>query len=264
MKQSALLKKILSAKRSEISRAKRARPLQVLREELARAPACRNFLEAVRRKRAYEINLIAELKRASPSRGVMRPKLEIESMSRDFERAGATAISVLTDEKFFNGTIADIQRAKRACSLPVMRKDFIVDEYQLYETRLAGADAVLIIVRLHSQKKLESLIATARNLSLVTVVEVHSETELKRAVATDTTIIGINTRDLGTLKIEPDLARQLRDKVPAGKIVICESGISEKKQVNELRDLRFDAMLVGEALMRSRNPVELIHEMLYP
>jgi indole-3-glycerol phosphate synthase len=264
MKQSALLKRILSAKRSEISRAKKVKSLQVLKEELARAPACRNFIEAIRRKRAYEINLIAELKRASPSRGVMRPKLEIESMARDFERAGATALSVLTDEKFFGGTMADIQRAKRACSLPVLRKDFIIDEYQLHETRLAGADAVLIIVRLHNQKKLESLIATARNLSLVTVVEVHTATELKRALATETPVIGINTRDLGTLKIDPQIARDLRDKVPAGKIVVCESGISGKAQVNELRELRFDAMLVGEALMRSRNPVELIHEMLYP
>ena len=264
MKQSALLKKILSAKRSEISRARKVKSLQMLKEELARAPACRNFLEAIRRKRAYDINLIAELKRSSPSRGVMRPKLEVEAMARDFERAGATALSVLTDEKFFGGSMADIQRAKRACSLPVLRKDFIIDEYQLHETRLAGADAVLIIVRLHNQKKLESLIATARNLSLVTVVEVHSATELKRALATDTNVIGINTRDLATLKLEPGLARELRDKVPAGKIVICESGISEKTRVNELRELRFDAMLVGEALMRSRNPVELIHELLYP
>lgn len=264
MKQSALLKRILAAKRSEISRSKKVKSLQALREDLARAPACRNFLEAIRRKRAYEINLIAELKRSSPSRGVMRPKMEVESLARDFERAGATALSVLTDEKFFGGSLADIQRAKRACSLPVLRKDFIVDEYQLHETRLAGADAVLLIVRLHTQKKLEALIAIARNLSLVTVVEVHTATELKRALDTDTPVIGINTRDLATLKIENGLAAELRGKIPPGKIVICESGISGKERVDELRELRFDAMLVGEALMRSRNPVGLIHEMLYP
>jgi indole-3-glycerol phosphate synthase len=175
MKQSSLLKRILSAKRAAVAEAKKRVPLQQLKEQLIKGPPTRNFRAAVTRRGAYDLRLIAELKKASPVKGVLRPKFDPAALAREFELSGAAALSVLTDVKFFQGAMENINLAKGACSLPVLRKDFIVDIYQLYESRLAGADAVLLIAQLLAQKKLKECIQTAMNLSLTPLVEVHTE-----------------------------------------------------------------------------------------
>jgi len=259
-----LLKRILSVKRSEVTQARRAKSLQLMKEELAKAPPTRNFTEAVRRKRPFEINLIGEMKRASPSKGMIRARLDPAAMAREFEKGGAKAISVLTEARYFKGSLTDLKDARAACGLPVLRKDFIVDEYQIYESRLAGADAILLITGLLPQKKLVSFMALARNLSLAALVEVHTLSELKRVLATDAPIIGINTRNLTNLKVDASVAVELRPQVPPERIVIYESGIEGVKQMDELREMKFDSALVGDALMRARSPVALIHELLYP
>ncbi len=263
MKQSALLRRILSTKRSAVSEAKKQVPLQQLKERLVKAPPTRNFKVAITRRGAYDLRLIAELKKASPVKGVLRPKFEPALLAREFEAAGAAALSVLTDSKFFQGSMEYVAQAKASCSLPVLRKDFIIDEYQLYETRLAGADAVLIITQLMAQKKLRECIQTAMNLSLTPLVEVHTAAELKRAIDAGAEIIGINTRDLIKFKVDFEVAGALRPKVPADRLVVCESGVESSRQIDRLRELKFDAVLIGESLMRSRNPHGLIHELFF-
>lgn len=263
MKQSALLKRILAAKRSEAAKAERAVPILRLKESLAGAPPIRNFREAVTRRRPYQIHLIAELKKASPLKGVLRDNLDVAGLAKEFSKAGASALSILTETKFFQGAMEHVMQAKQACGLPALRKDFIVEEYQLFETRLAGADAILLIAGLLAQKKLKEFIATSRNLSLTPLVEVHSAAELKRALDAGADTIGINTRDLGTFKINFDVLTELRPKIPAGCVVIAESGVDSAKQIQMLRELRFDAVLIGEALMRSRRPLSFIHELLH-
>lgn len=263
MKQSALLKRMLAAKRGETARAARALPLAQLKEILAKAPPTRNFRESITRTRAYEIHLIAEMKKASPVKGVLRPKMDVSALGREFEAAGASAMSVLTDSAFFQGSKESPRIAKQASSLPVLWKDFIVDEYQVYEARLHGADAILLITRLLAQKKLKYFISLARNLSLDALVEVHTAAEVKRAVDAGAEIIGINNRDLDSFKVDFARARELRPRVPPGRITVCESGVDSSEQIHALRELKFDAVLVGESLMRSRNPANLIHELLH-
>ncbi len=263
MKQSALLKRILAAKRSETAAVRKVTPLATLKDMLAKAPPVRNFRDAILRRRPYEIHLIGELKKASPSKGVLRPKLDVPALAKEFELAGASALSVLTDQKFFQGSIENLKLAKGACELPVLRKDFVVDELQLYESRLIGADAILLIVRLLAQQKLKEFLATARNLSLTAIVEVHAAAELKRALDAGADTIGVNTRDLGTFKTDFAVAAELRPKIPAGVAAVCESGVDSAKHIETLRELRYDAVLIGEALMRARSPRALIHELLY-
>jgi len=263
MKQSATLKRILSMKRIEVARAKKATPQGGVVETLASAPPTRAFREAILRRRPYEIHIIGEIKKASPSRGVIRARVDVAETAREFERAGVSALSVLTDEKFFQGSLENLRLAKSASALPVMRKDFIVDEYQLYQARLSGADAVLLIVRLLPQRKLNAFVALARNLSLGALVEVHTAAELKRALDAGADMIGVNTRDLSTFKTDFAVAVELRPKIPPGRAAICESGIDSVRQIDVLRSLRYDAVLIGEALMRSRRPAQLVHELLH-
>lgn len=263
MKQSSLVKKILAAKRSEVHRARKAAPQIALVEKLASAPPTRAFREAVMRRRPYQIHIIGELKKASPSKGVMRPKFDVPELARELEQAGVSALSVLTDRDFFQGSMENMRLAKQACGLPVMRKDFIVDEYQLYESRLAGADAVLLIVRLLPQRKLRQFVTLARNLSLGALVEVHTAAELKRALDAGAEVIGVNTRDLSSFKVDFGVAAELRPRIPPDRVAVCESGVGNTRQIEALRQLRYDAVLIGEALMRSRHPGALVQELLH-
>ena len=263
MKQSALLKRILAAKRAETAAVRKVTPLTALKELLAKAPPVRNFREAILRRKPYEIHLIAELKKASPVSGVLRAKMDVPALAREFEEAGASALSVLTDAKFFQGSIDNLKQAKAACELPALRKDFVVDELQLYESRLVGADAILLIVRLLAQQKLKEFIVLARNLSLTAIVEVHAEVELKRALDAGADTIGVNTRDLGTFKTDFGVAAALRSRIPAGVAAICESGVDSAQQIETLRELRYDAVLIGGSLMKARSPRTFIHELLH-
>jgi indole-3-glycerol phosphate synthase len=263
MKQSSMLKRILAVKRTEVSRARKATALPVIVEKLASAPPTRAFREAILRRRPYEIHIIGEIKKASPSKGVIRPKLDVPDTARDLEKAGVSALSVLTDEKFFQGSMDNLRLAKSACGLPVLRKDFIVDEYQVYESRQAGADAILLIVRLLPQRKLKEFVTLARNLSLGALVEVHTAAELKRALDAGADTIGVNTRDLSTFKTDFSLAAELRPRIPPDRAAVCESGIDSVRQIEVLRQLRYDAVLIGEALMRTRHPAQFVQELLH-
>jgi len=263
MKQSSMLKKILASKRREIQLAKKAMPLDRVKEELAKSPPTRGFAESVRRRRPYDLRLIAEIKKASPSAGVIRAKLDVGALARELETAGASALSVLTETRYFQGSPDYLKEAKKNCGLPVLRKDFVVDEYQVYESRLIGADAVLVIVRLLNQKALKGFVTLARNLSLTPVVEVHSVPEVRRAVDAGAEVIAVNTRDLGSFHTNFELAGEIRPRIPEGAIAICASGVSTTRQIDALRDLKYDAVLIGESLMRSRDPRALVHELLH-
>ncbi|MEK7476777.1 MAG: indole-3-glycerol phosphate synthase TrpC [Candidatus Coatesbacteria bacterium] len=263
MKQSSMLKRILSVKRGEVARAKKGMPQGGVVEALASAPPTRAFREAILRRRPYEIHIIGEIKKASPSKGVFRAKVDIAGTAREFEDAGVSALSVLTDEKFFQGSLENLRLVKGASSLPVLRKDFIVDEYQLYQSRLSGADAVLLIVRLLPQRKLKEFVTLARNLSLGALVEVHTSAELKRALDAGADMIGVNTRDLSTFKTDFAVAKELRPRIPPDRAAVCASGIDSPRQIEVLRTLRYDAVLIGEALMRTRKPAQFVHELLH-
>ena len=263
MRQSPVLRRIISLKRQGVSKARRLKPIDALKMELTTAPPTRPFRQALIKTRAYQINIIAELKQASPSSGMLRPKLDVASLSRELEASGASALSILTEERYFKGNLGRLREAKQACGLPVLRKDFIIDEYQLYESRLAGADAVLLIVGLLPQKKLKAMMALSRNLSMAPFLEVHSVAEMRRALALDANLIGINTRDLGTLKVDFEVVAQLRPLITGDRVVVCESGVGDTAQMDRLRQLRFDAVLVGEALMKARHPGLVVHTLLH-
>ncbi len=263
MKSSGLLTRILAVKRKEAKVLRKAYDPEKFLGLLGATAPTRSFKEAIIRRQAHQIHLIAELKKASPVKGVIRPKFEPGPLAAELESAGAAALSVLTDAKFFQGSLENIKIAKAGSSLPVLRKDFLVDENQIRESRLAGADAVLLIARLLPGVKLKALVTTARQLSMASLVEVHTASEIKRAVDAGAEIIGVNTRDLSNFKIRFETAAELRPKIPAGIICVCESGVDSPRQVETLRDLRYDAVLIGETIMRARRPGHEIRELLH-
>jgi indole-3-glycerol phosphate synthase len=224
-------------------------------------PPLRDFKAAI--SRPGKISLIAELKKASPSGGLLRPSYEPITLAKNYEEAGAAALSVLTDYKFFQGLLGHLKSAKESTTIPILRKDFILDELQVIESRLAGADAVLLIVRILDDAQLKQLFAKARELGLAAVVEVHSEAEVERALAANPEIIGINNRDLDTLKIDFDLSLKLPGKFPElkKKVLVSESGISSASQIYELRSAGFSSVLIGESLLKASDIALKIHEL---
>jgi indole-3-glycerol phosphate synthase len=223
-------------------------PLADVEAALARRPEPRPFIEAVTRP---GISLIAEHKRRSPSAGVIREGASVRDIVCAYEHGGAAALSVLTEPHHFGGALEDLREARSVTALPVLRKDFVVDPYQLYEGAAAGADAVLLIVAALEQDALEALYREARALDLDVVVEVHDEEELERALELDAEIIGINNRDLRDFSVDLDRTYELLADVPAGKAVISESGIATREQLDGLERVGVDAVLVGETLMRA-------------
>ncbi|MDD4178992.1 MAG: indole-3-glycerol phosphate synthase TrpC [Candidatus Margulisbacteria bacterium] len=224
-------------------------------------PVLRDFRKALL---AGQPAIIAEVKKASPSAGVLVSKYFPAKIARIYEMAGAAAISVLTDEKYFKGGLADLTAVKKAVKLPVLRKDFIIDESQIYESRLAGADAILLIVRILTDEQLSAFLTTARQLKMAALVEVHNEREVERALAAGAEIIGINNRDLGTLKVDVKHTIHLLDKFPElrKKLVVSESGIRSAVEVKELRAAGVKALLVGEGLLKSRDPAAKLKELM--
>jgi indole-3-glycerol phosphate synthase len=206
-------------------------------------------------------NIIAEIKRASPSKGLINASLDAAAQARRYAAGGAAAISVLTEPDHFQGSIADLINVKAGVDLPLLRKDFIVDEFQILEAAAAGADAILLIVAALEQNELERLRAFADELGLDALVEVHDADELSRAVDAGATVIGVNNRNLQTLDVSLETSRQLAAKKPVNSNFVSESGISARAEIDELRDLGFDAFLVGEALVRSGDPKEMLEEL---
>ena len=254
----AMIEELVGAARTGVERRRAEVPLESLEGRLGERPEQRPFGEALVRP---GLSLVAEFKRRSPSAGQIRDGAEPGEIARAYEEGGAAALSVLTDEAHFGGSLADLTAARHACELPVLQKDFIVDRYQLYEAAVAGADAILLIVAALDPDVLAELHAEARGLDLDCLVEVHKESELERALAVDADVIGINNRNLDDMSVDVRTTFELITDVPAGKTVVSESGISDRSTLEELERVGVDAVLIGEALMRADDPAAKVREL---
>lgn len=258
-----ILQKILQAKREEIASRKASVSLRDLKAQIRDAPPSRDFHEALeRRSRGGGIRLIAEVKRASPSQGVIRQDFHLDQLVRAYAGAGAAALSVLTDEPFFRGSLHDLARAKALVALPVLRKDFILDPYQVYETRRWGADAILLIAAVLDNQSLQDLLALSQELGLHPLTEVHTAEELYRAVTVKAPIVGINNRDLNTFRVSLETTFLLLPEIPPDRVVVSESGITGRAEVDRLEAAGVDAVLVGEGLLRARDVARKARELL--
>ena len=250
-----ILQRILAVKAGEIAAAKRVRPLAALRDDAQRAAPARDFVAALRaRIAAGRPAVIAEIKKASPSRGVLRESFDPGAIAASYERNGAACLSVLTDTQFFQGALEHLKQARAACGLPVLRKDFTVDPYQVHEARVAGADCILLIVAALDVPRMRELEAVAQGLGMAVLVEAHDAAELEQALALKTPLIGINNRNLRTFETRLETTLDLLAQIPAGRLVVTESGILSPSDVARMRDHKVGCFLVGEAFMRAADP----------
>lgn len=256
-----LLEAILAATARIVDVRAAQRPIaEVERAAAAAKPRGEAFRRAL--ARANGVNVIAECKRRSPSRGVLRHDYDPVALASAYEHAGAVAVSVLTEPTFFDGALAHLRAVRGAVSLPVLRKDFVISEYQLLEAREAGADAVLLIVAALEQPRLERLHGEAAALGLAALVEVHEVVELSRAVDAGAVIIGVNNRNLRTLAVDLDASRTLIDRMPQHVVAVAESGLRSRAEVGELRSSGYSAFLVGERLVTSADPATVLRELV--
>lgn len=265
-----ILQRILDRKHEEIAdRAARA-PLAELRERAAAASPVRGFIAALQAKHAAGLpGVISEVKKASPSKGVIRADFDPAAIARSYEAAGAACLSVLTDVDFFQGADAYLQQARDACALPVLRKDFTVDAYQIVEARALGADCILLIVSALDDEQLLSLYREAMALGLDVLVEVHDGDELQRALCLPAidgrdALIGVNNRNLRTFEVSLDTTLALKDAMPAARPLVTESGIATRDDVQRMRDADIDLFLVGESFMRDPDPGAALRRLFFP
>ncbi|MBZ5688770.1 MAG: indole-3-glycerol phosphate synthase TrpC [Acidobacteriia bacterium] len=257
----AVLDRIVAATRARIAESKHSADSRVL-ERRADQHVPRGFRKALVARRRDGIAVIAELKKASPSKGLIRASFDAVELARELEAAGAAALSVLTDEEFFQGSLENLREASATVAIPCLRKDFIVDEFQLLEARANSADAVLLIVAALTQKELETLARVARKHGLDVLCEAHDAGELQRALDAGCDLIGVNTRDLRTFKVDLQTAFDLAPKFPAGVVRVAESGIHSADDVARLRAAGYHAFLVGESLMRAESPGSALGELM--
>jgi indole-3-glycerol phosphate synthase len=255
----AVLDRIVAATRGRVAEAKRGADLREL-ERRAERHVPRGFRRALVAKSGAAV--IAELKKASPSKGLIRAEFVPGELARELEGAGAAALSVLTDEEFFQGSLGDLREASAAVAIPCLRKDFIVDEFQLVEARANAADAILLIVAALSSAELGALASGARARELDVLCEVHDGDELQRALDAGCDLIGVNTRDLRTFQVDLGTAFALAEKIPAGVVRVAESGIHSTSDLERLRAAKYDAFLVGESLMRAERPGEALRALV--
>lgn len=253
-----ILDRIVAAKREELEKAKRRRPLTALQQSPHYNEPRRDFLAALARPRA----IIAEIKKASPSKGVIRAEFDPVAIARSYVAHGAAALSVLTEEKFFQGRLDHLAAIRGAVTVPLLRKDFLFDEYQIHEARAYGADAVLLIVRMLDDGALRALRELAEALGMAALVEVHDETELGRAIRSGAQCIGINNRDLGSFATSLEVSERLAACAPRGLVLVAESGIEERADLERLEQAGIHRFLIGESLMRSPDPGEKLAELL--
>lgn len=260
------LKEIVENKRKELESRKQEISLEELQERLKGLEPTRSFKEAIsrqpQRERGRRLNLIAEIKKKSPSRGIICEDFDLLKIARVYEENGAAAISVLTDKKYFGGDIDFLLQVRGVTSIPLLRKDFIIDEYQLYESRVFGADALLLIAKVLSREELKRFLALAHSLKIDCLVEVHSRPELEKVLQTEAEIIGVNNRDLETFSVNLQTTLDLAKEIPRERVVVSESGLERREEVIRLEGKKVDAILVGEALMKSRSKGEKIKELL--
>ena len=254
----SVLERIVVAKRAEIAAARERAPLDSVKTQARSAPPVRDFVAALRAKRPA---VIAEIKKASPSRGVLREHFEPAAIARSYERAGAACLSVLTDEPFFQGTAEHLVAARSACALPVLRKDFVIEPYQVFESRALGADCILLIAACVTVEEMLELERIATALGMGVLAEVHDAEELRRALLLKTPLIGINNRNLRTFETRLETTLELLSRVPTERIVVTESGILGSADVQRMRDAGVETFLVGEAFMRSNDPGAALQEL---
>ena len=252
------LEELVGAAREDVEERKRRVPVEQLRSAIGTLSGSRPFREALVRP---GVSLIAEFKRRSPSVGEIAADATVAEVCAAYERGGAAALSVLTDQRNFGGSLEDLRAARAASGLPILRKDFIVEPYQLYEAAVNGSDAVLLIVAALSDEDLRTLYEEARLLDLDCLVEVHDERDLERALEVDADVLGINNRDLRDLTVDLETTVELIVDVPAGKTVVSESGYDHWEQLSELERIGCDAVLIGETLMRSGDPEAAVRDL---
>jgi indole-3-glycerol phosphate synthase len=250
-KPGTILNRIIESRRAEVARRKRIMPEAMLRIAAGKADAPRDFAGALAPEK---ISVIAEIKKASPSAGVLRRDFDPVSLARAFEQAGAAALSVLTEEENFQGALAHLRDARAAVSLPVLRKDFIVDRWQLWEARAAGADSLLLIAAALDDAALKEFLVLGRELGMEALVEVHTAEELQRVLAAGARVVGVNNRNLHTLEVRLETSLELGAMIPDDRIAVSESGLRSAEDLRELRAAGFDAFLIGENLMRAAEP----------
>jgi indole-3-glycerol phosphate synthase len=250
-----ILERILAVKAEEVAQARQARPLAALAAAARAASPSRDFVRALRDKVAAGLpGVIAEIKKASPSKGVLRQSFDPSSIARSYAQAGAACLSVLTDAEFFQGKLDDLRSARAACTLPVLRKDFVIDPYQLYEARAAGADCILLIAAALDLPRMKELESLAQDLDLSVLVEVHDANELERALSLATPLIGVNNRNLRSFETRLETTLDLIGEIPSNRIIITESGILAPEHVQRMRTMQVSCFLVGEAFMRAAEP----------
>jgi len=257
----ATLADIVAATRQRVEAAKRTADLRAL-ERKAESHTPRGFRRALERKGRRGVAVIAELKKASPSRGLIRSDFDPRSLAMELEQAGAVALSVLTDEEFFQGSLGNLQSASAATALPCLRKDFILDEMQVLEARANKADAILLIVAALSQAELEMLARRAGEYRLDVLCEVHEREEVQRAINAGCNLIGVNNRDLQTFKVDLRTALRLADLIPPEAVRVAESGIHSGAEIAQLRGAGYQAFLIGESLMQEKSPGAALRTLL--
>ncbi|HLD13218.1 MAG TPA: indole-3-glycerol phosphate synthase TrpC [Burkholderiales bacterium] len=257
-----ILKKILARKREEVAENAWLRPVAVLQKQAAAMPPARGFVNAIRARIATgKPAVIAEIKKASPSKGLLRANFDPAEIAKSYERHGATCLSVLTDQDFFQGDDTHLQQARAACTLPVLRKDFTIDPYQVHEARALGADCILLIVAALDDVQLRELAMLAGKVGLDVLVEVHDAAELERALTLDTPLIGINNRDLRTFEVKLETTLNLLGRIPKNCVAVTESGIHALTDVTRLRQQGVNAFLIGETFMKASEPGEKLAEL---
>jgi indole-3-glycerol phosphate synthase len=259
---SDILKKIVDVKRQEIAAALKRKSLEAMRADAESRVLTRDFVGALRNKiAAGQAAVIAEVKKASPSKGVLREDFVPADIAQSYAEHGAACLSVLTDKDFFQGSVDYLKQARASCDLPVLRKDFMVDAYQVYEARAMGADCILLIAACLDDAQMAELEAIARSLDMAVLVEVHDAEELQRALKLKTPLVGINNRNLRTFEVSLDTTLGMLKDVPADRLLITESGILNRADVQKMRDANVHAFLVGEAFMRAPDPGAALAEL---
>ena len=259
---SDILKRIVAVKHEEIQAARASRDLASLRRDAESMGGLRDFVGAMRALIGQGRSaVIAEIKKASPSKGVLRESFVPADIASSYERGGAACLSVLTDEQFFQGCAAYLRQARTACALPVLRKDFMVDAYQVYEARAMGADCILLIAACLDDARMADLEAQAHSLAMAVLVEVHDGHELDRALRLNTPLVGINNRNLRTFEVSLDTTLTLLSQVPQDRVLVTESGVLCRADVDRMRAAGVGAFLVGEAFMRSSDPGQALAEL---
>jgi indole-3-glycerol phosphate synthase len=256
---SDILDKIVAVKREEVAAALKQKPLNVVRADAESRVLTRDFEGALRGKMAAgQAAVIAEIKKASPSKGVLRADFMPADIAQSYAEYGAACLSVLTDKQFFQGSVDYLKQARASCDLPVLRKDFIIDAYQVYEARAMGADAVLLIAACLDDVQMADMESVARSLDMAVLVEVHDRAELLRALKLKTRLVGINNRNLKTFEVSLQTTLDMLPDVPADRLLITESGIQTSADVERMRAAQVHAFLVGEAFMRAAEPGEAL------